>query len=523
MRSLAPRTVLAGVAILSIVAASCGGDKASGPSGPPTQLIAVSATGFGGKAGTTAAESLGVLAKNASGVRPNVVVTFTLVSGGGVLSSTTATTNSLGVAKVRWVFGGVLGVQTVKATVDTITPVLFNANVTAGSVVLLTAQQGSGQSAAANAVLPVSPQVKATDSFGNPVAGETIIFTSTTGVNELTGVTQVTNAGGLATLGGWTLGPCAGAVSITAASTTSALAVFSATVTGGGTYCIELVYTVPPDPVMRAAAERAAATWSRTITADFPIENVTAVSGTCASIPRPAINRDIKAVLIYVQLAPIASSTPGLVTLGSASPCFVRDGNGLTILGGVRLNSEYLLANLTAVGIEDIVLHEMGHVLGIGTLWSGVPGTTLPVLLQNPAPTGVPFFTGASAISAYIGMGGPPGSTNIPVESCGGGGTINGHWRESVFGTELMTGYASAPAGQRNPLSVMTILSLQDMGYTVGLSQAAPYTVAGQPCPVALLFAPPGAIVVGGQVVIEELGEPTHIVRHGHPEPIVHR
>ena len=520
MRSFANRTAL--VTLVTSFAA-CGGDKPSGPSGAPTQLVATSSLSLAGRAGLVAPESLAVVASNPSGVRPNVVVTFTVLTGGGSLSSATAITNSLGVAQVRWTYGGLVGAQTVRATVDTITPVVFTGSVIAGPVTLLTIQQGNGQSAPANAALPVKPRVKATDTFGNIVIGEPITFTSTGGVNELTGVTQITDLNGLATLGNWTLGPCAGAASVTAASSTSALAVFNAIVTGGGTYCVELVYTVPPDPVMQAAAERAAATWSRIISSNFPLENVTAGSGTCAGITRPAINRDVKALVIYVQLAPIASTTPGLVTLGSAGPCFIRDGNGLTVLGGMRLNSEFLLARLTPTGIEDIVLHEMGHVLGAGTLWTGVPGTTLPVLLQNPAPAGSPTFTGAAAVAAYVSVGGAPGSVSVPVESCGGGSTINGHWRESVFGTELMTGYASAPAGQRNPLSAVTIASMQDMGYTVDMSLAAPYTLSGQPCPVTLLFAPPGAIVVAGQVVIEELSEPTHIVRHGNLLPIVRR
>jgi hypothetical protein len=43
----------------------------------------------------------------------------------------------------------------------------------------------------------------------------------------------------------------------------------------------------------------------------------------------------------------------------------------------------------------------------------------------------------------------------VPVESSGGSGTRDAHWRESVFTNELMTGYAGP--GRDLPLSRMTI------------------------------------------------------------------
>ena len=58
------------------------------------------------------------------------------------------------------------------------------------------------------------------------------------------------------------------------------------------------------------------------------------------------------------------------------------------------------------------------------------------------------------------------------MENLGGPGTADGHWRESVFRTELMSGFIAAPG---NPLSRMTVASLQDMGYTVDLDKAEPY------------------------------------------------
>ena len=64
----------------------------------------------------------------------------------------------------------------------------------------------------------------------------------------------------------------------------------------------------------------------------------------------------------------------------------------------------------------------------------------------------------------------------VPVENTGEEGTRDSHWRETVFVNELMTGFVGN-AG--NPLSALTIASLADMGYTVNLAAAEPYTLPG--------------------------------------------
>jgi hypothetical protein len=61
------------------------------------------------------------------------------------------------------------------------------------------------------------------------------------------------------------------------------------------------------------------------------------------------------------------------------------------------------------------------------------------------------------------------------VENTGEQGTPDGHWRESVMGNELMTGYI---AGTPNPLSLVTVESLADQGYSVSTAAADPYNLA---------------------------------------------
>jgi hypothetical protein len=125
------------------------------------------------------------------------------------------------------------------------------------------------------------------------------------------------------------------------------------------------------------------------------------------------------------------------------------------------------VANLVAAGqFDEVILHEMGHVLGIGTIW------TARGLLVGGG-TADPQFTGANAVTEYNALFGTSG-TSVPVENVGGSGIAGSHWRESVFETELMTGFLDA--GVAVPLSRVTVASLADLGYVVDLAAADPYT-----------------------------------------------
>ena len=119
------------------------------------------------------------------------------------------------------------------------------------------------------------------------------------------------------------------------------------------------------------------------------------------------------------------------------------------------------LATMAANGtLFSVVLHEMGHALGLGQLTWSYDGLTNGI-----------SFTGAHAALAYQLIG---GFGNVPLETGGGPGTAGSHWSEAVFGNELMTGFIS---GVPDPLSIVTVGALQDMGYTVNYSAADPYTL----------------------------------------------
>jgi len=75
----------------------------------------------------------------------------------------------------------------------------------------------------------------------------------------------------------------------------------------------------------------------------------------------------------------------------------------------------------------------------------------------------------------------------VPVENTGASGTTDGHWRETVFRNELMSGFIAAPG---NPLSRLTAASLGDLGYQVDMGAAEAYVL-----PNLLELAEAGSLV----------------------------
>ena len=156
--------------------------------------------------------------------------------------------------------------------------------------------------------------------------------------------------------------------------------------------------------------------------------------------------------------------------LGQAGPSRLRPsgigaGSLLPAKGRMTFDSADLASMEQKGTLIDVITHEMGHVLGIGTIWQDSD-------LLEGAGTQNPQFTGEGAMAEYGELRGGGGPRPVPVENTGGPGTADSHWRESVFRNELMTGFVST-AG--SPLSRMTVASLADLGYTVDLDAADPY------------------------------------------------
>jgi flagellar hook assembly protein FlgD/predicted Zn-dependent protease with MMP-like domain len=134
--------------------------------------------------------------------------------------------------------------------------------------------------------------------------------------------------------------------------------------------------------------------------------------------------------------------------------------DGLPSEGEMRID-EHDAAGMTIERLADIIAHEIGHILGLeSNLWSKLD-------LLTGEESDDPRFTGNNATREYNNLYGV-NELGVPVENSGGPGTRDSHWRDSVFGSELMTGWADSEM----QISPITIGALADMGYGVDWSAA---------------------------------------------------
>jgi hypothetical protein len=330
---------------------------------------------------------------------------------------------------------------------------------------------GNGQVSTPNADAPVAPSVLVVDDIGEPVPNVAVTFATVPGIGSATGLDATTDAQGIATVGSWTLAPGANVLTATLAGAgiTGNPVIFSGmgTANPGGFNISIRFQNIPTQPQLQAFSD-AVLRWESIITGDLPAIVVAPTQPFCPDAP--VLDETIDDLLIFVQLIPIDGAGG---VLGSAGPCLVRSGTFLPPLGLMRFDT----ADFDGGDLPPVILHEMGHVLGFGTIWS------LKGLLLNPSMPNSPgvdtYFGGTQAIAAFNAAGGNGyGGQKVPVENTlGGAGTRDSHWREGQLLHELMTGFLSGPA---QPLSAITIRSLQDLGYTVSVASADAYTFIPQ-------------------------------------------
>lgn len=268
-------------------------------------------------------------------------------------------------------------------------------------------------------------------------------------------------------------------------------------------YDIDLVYLSPVSAIDQAAFESARTRWEGVIWGD--VQDVTTPLASCGSF-HPATPGGVDDLIIYITVDSIDGP---FGTLGQAGPCYVRaDGKPIT---GAMIFDEADLAWLASHGLlVTTILHEMGHVVGVGSIWSRLG-------FLSGSCTGDPIFTGAAAVAAFDEVGGTgyTGGGKVPVENTGtpGNGSNCSHWRESVFGNELMTPILD---NGPDPLSIVTVESLQDLGYLVDSGAADGYGLGAPPAGVT---GEAGAVRVG--VGDDALPMPRWIVHpDGRVEPV---
>ena len=210
--------------------------------------------------------------------------------------------------------------------------------------------------------------------------------------------------------------------------------------------------------VLRFAARR----WMSVITEDLPDYTFTqGLSGQCGdhSYAIPSGER-IDDLRIYI------TSIPREQYFGAwGRPHLLREETHLPVVGCMAFGLRFAISLISG-------LHEIGHVVGFGgPVWAQ---TGFRQNLSWDDPNADTHFNGRLAVAAFDDAGGRAYTgAKVPVAKMDGS-----HWRGSVFGSfgpesqlELMT-----PGGGR-ALSAITVQSMADLGYSVDVSQAYPFTL----------------------------------------------
>jgi hypothetical protein len=318
--------------------------------------------------------------------------------------------------------------------------------------------------------LTVAPEVRLVDGTGAVVArsGVAITVAVAGGSGTLSGtVSRTTDSHGYAAFPGLAFtGAAEGSRSLVFTSPGLEAAASTAILVSAAPlaerFDIQLQFISSATTAQRAAFEQAKARIEQIVVGDVPAATLHA-DAACGETP---VSGTVDDLLIVVDLSYIDGA--GNV-LGQAGPCLLRQSK-IPVVGRMQFDSADLAGMERNGTLGSVILHEMLHVLGFGTMWPSV-GLVTGTTTTNPV------FTGAWAREAFLGWNGGMSysGTPVPVEGTGGDGTKNSHWRDTVFRSELMTGWIS---GSSQPLSRTTVESLRDYGYVVDPTKADAFDLA---------------------------------------------
>jgi hypothetical protein len=438
--------------------------------GPASALAIEAGNNQSATGGSTVATNPAVKVTDGTFPVSGITVTFAVTQGGGSVTPLTAVTNADGLASTAWRLGTAGGTNQMTAAAAGLSTVTFSASAVPLQISAVTVIAGSGVSAYPGNFTPILPVAEVRDQFGAPVANVPVTFAVTGGGGSVAFPAATTGSNGRASPGAWRFGTSGGQTLTASVGGVATPATFTGSITPvpASQFNIQLVYLDPqPTNEQKAKFEQARQRWQNIIVGDIPdFPNGFAANAACgAGSNTPAITGPIDDVVIFAGIRPIDGA--GSV-LAQAGPCQIRATGRLTIVGIVSFDdADVPLLETLGSGIADVAFHEMGHVFGFGTLWSDFG------VLQFPGSANA-VFSGAAGRQAYAALLNPanpaPASFDVPVENCVGipgcgAGTQDGHWREPIFGSEIMTGFYNANVV--NPFSALSAASMRDLTYVV--------------------------------------------------------
>ncbi|HEX6942762.1 MAG TPA: leishmanolysin-related zinc metalloendopeptidase [Gemmatimonadaceae bacterium] len=415
--------------------------------------------------GTIVTPTPAFVVRNAKGdALVNVPVTITITKGDGTLANAPLRTVA-GLTPVGdWTLDTIARLNEITITVGSAPPAKISLVGMAGPATSVSADAKT-LDALAGDFLSSLFTLRVRDRYGNPVGRAGIDLSVAKGGGEVSPPTLTTDDHGIASGITWRLGRLGGSQQLVATV---------------GTLRAEIAASIRSafDPIVRSTGPSLPAPVTAALAA--AIDRIHAgIVGDLGDVPvlnfdmsrcglqGTTITETIDDLLIFAIVTPIDGV--GKV-LASAGPCVLRTQSRFPVIGIMRFDSDDIEALSSNGRLSAVVLHEMLHVIGIGSLWR-----THDMVIG--ATTSDPRFIGVLAAGQCITSGGfgNCSDSRVPVENVGGSGTADVHWRESVFDREVMTGFVEANADM--PFSSISIASLQDLGYVVNLLTADPFQV----------------------------------------------
>jgi hypothetical protein len=345
---------------------------------------------------------------------------------------------------------------------------------TASAHVLTTFAAGSAtmQSAPAGHTVSTAPTVRVLDQGGAPMAGVGVLFSVTAGGGSVETDVVATNQSGEASAV-WTLGkrvePQMLAASLTGRPSFSPIA-FAAAVQTDFLIAPQYLSAIGSDEQL--AVEHAVARWQAVITNDLADTSIDRqpLSANCGGGVTETIAVDDLVLMVSVKTI---DGAQGL--LATSSVCATRP-DGSPAVSSLVIDTADVAAMKSLGILEPVILHEVGHGLGLGTLWAAHGLVAQPSLPSSP---GVDtHYVGTQALAAFAALGGSAyANAKVPLENNAVQQVADTHWREAVLKNELMSARINEIEATY-PLSALTTAALEDLGfYVVNTAAADPFQI----------------------------------------------
>ena len=285
-----------------------------------------------------------------------------------------------------------------------------------------------------------------------------------------------------------------------------------------GNLHIELRYVTPPGDNPEPTAgqvvifERVTRRLERVVTRKLGRVGVSLDAGECSD-SSPRIQETVDDLLVFVIIEQIDgySSAGAGTAVAQGTSCLVRGKTHHPIVSYVRLDAADI-GWLEEVGmLEPVFLHEMIHAIGFGNVW----GPKFFDYLESPSK---PFsagadthFSGPNAVEAFDLIGGLTYTRRkVPVEN-NALPQADTHWRASVLKGEIMQPFLEP--GRAPALSIVTLRSLEDLGYAIDRTQADQFqlsSTAANPAPAGIRYDLPARTPVR---VVDDGGRVLQVIR----------